>query len=130
MGFELSDLARLLNMGPPAGEAWFEQTESVVGFAPQKPNANRPVILRHWPSSGAIAHVFARTSSLDRVEVLNPGHDHRGDWPRCWLRDDGSIVVSRPLPVPKDALDEAHRLCSDDDPRTIEAVSRARWQKK
>ena len=51
-------------MGPPDGEAWFEQTESIVGFAPQKPSAKRPIILRHWPSSGAIAYVFARTSSL------------------------------------------------------------------
>ena len=30
---------------------------------------------------------------LDRVEVLNPGHDHRDEWPKCWLRDDGSIVI-------------------------------------
>lgn len=128
MGIGLSDLAGLLNMGPPVGEAWFEQTESVVGFAPQKPNANRPIILRHWPNSGAIAYVFARTSSLDRVEVPNPGHDHRSEWPRCWLRDDGNIVVSRPLPVPKDALDEAHRLCSEDHQSTIDAVKKARWQ--
>jgi hypothetical protein len=130
VGFDLSDLAGLLNMGPPVGEAWFEQTESIVGFAPQKPTAKRPIILRHWPDSGAIAYVFARTSSLDRVEVNNPGHDHRQEWPKCWLRDRGSIVVSRPLPVPKDALDEAHRLCSEHDQRTIDAVKRARWQTK
>ncbi|RNM13007.1 hypothetical protein [Nocardioides pocheonensis] len=130
MGFDLSDLAGLLNMGPPAGEAWFEQTESIVGFAPQKPTAKRPIILRHWPDSGAIAYVFARTSNLDRVEVNNPGHDHRQEWPKCWLRDVGSIVVSRPLPVPKDALDEPHRLCSESDQLTIDAVKRARWQTK
>ena len=130
MGLDLSGLAGLLNMGPPEGESWFAQTESIVGFAPQKASANRPIILRHRPSSGAIAYVFARTSSLDRVEVLNPGHDHRDEWPKCWLRDDGSIVVSRPLPVPKDALDETHRLCSDDDDSTIEAVMKARWQTK
>lgn len=130
VGFDLSDLAGLLNMGPPVGEAWFAQTESIVGFAPQKPSAKRPIVLRHWPSTGAIAYVFARTSSLDRVEVPNPGHDHRDEWPKCWLRDDGSIVVSRPLAVPKDALDETHRLCSDDDGSTIAAVMKARWQTK
>jgi hypothetical protein len=130
VGFDLSDLGRLLNMGPPVGEAWFQLTESVVGFAPQKPTANRAIIVRHWPSSGAIAYVFARTSNLDRVEVFNPGHDHRATWPKCWLRDDGSIVVSRPLPVPKDALDESHRLCSDDDGSTIDAVMKTRWQTK
>lgn len=130
VGLDLSGLAGLLNMGPPVGDSWFAQTESIVGFAPQKASANRPIILRHWPSSGAIAYVFARTSRLDRVEVLNPGHDHRDEWPKCWLRDDGSIVVSRPLPVPKDALDETHRLCSDDDSSTIEAVMKARWQTK
>lgn len=130
MGFDLSDLAGLLNMGPPVGEAWFQQTEAVVGFAPQKPNDKRPVIVRHWPSSGAIAYVFARTSKDYSVEVPNPAHDHRHDWPKCWLGEDGNIVVSRPLPVPKDALDEAHRMCSEGDQNTIDAVKKARWQTK
>lgn len=130
MGFDLSNLAQMLNMGPPIGEAWFEQTESVVGFAPQKPNAMRPVVLRHWPDTGPVAYVFARSSKRDRVEVHSPGHDHRTEWPKCWLREDGNIVISRPLPVPKDALDEVHRLCSEDDQGTIDAVKKARWQTK
>lgn len=129
MGFGLKDLAGLLNMGPPIG-AWFQQTEAVVGFARGKDSANRPIIVRHWPDSGPIAHVFARTSNLDRTEVRNPAHRHQAEWPKCWLREDGNIVVSRPLPVPKDALDEAHRLCSEDDQRTIDAVKKARWQTK
>ncbi|GAB3602518.1 hypothetical protein GCM10027411_07380 [Microbacterium aureliae] len=130
MGIGLADLAALLNMGPPEGEAWFEQAEKIVGFAPQKPNDKRPVILRHWPGSGAIAYVFARTSKNYRVEVPNPAHSHRHDWPRCWLSEDGNIVVSRPLPVPKDALDESHRLCNEDDQSTVDAVKTARWQTK
>lgn len=129
MGFGLEDLAGLLNMGPPIG-AWFAQTEAVVGFACGKDSANRPVIVRHWPSSGATAYVFARTSNLDRMEVWNRGHSHRNEWPKCWLRDEGNIVISRPLPVPKDALDEDHRLCSEDDLATIDAVKAARWQTK
>ena len=128
MGNGLADLARLLNMGPPIG-AWFQQTEAVVGFARGKDSANRPIIVRHWPSSGPIAYVFARTSNLDQIDVQNPGHDHREEWPRCWLQNDGNIVVSQPLPISKDALDEAHRLCLDDDPATIDAVKAARWQK-
>lgn len=130
MGINLSDLAALLNMGPPGCESWFQQTEAVVGFAPQKPRANRAVILRQWPSAGPIAYVFARTSNLDGVELRNPGHQHRSTWPKCWLRDDGNIVLSRPLSVAKDALDEAHRLCSEDDQATIDAVKAARWQTK
>lgn len=129
MGIGLADLAGLLNMGPPM-YAWFQQTEAIVGFAPQKPNAMRPIILRHWAPSGPLAYVFARTSSLERAEVRNPAHDHREEWPKCWLRDDGNIVVSRPLPVLKDALDPTHRLCSEDDQTTIDAVKAARWQTK
>lgn len=129
MGIGLADLAVMLNMGPPMC-AWFQQTEAIVGFAPQKPRAMRPIILRHWAPSGPLAYVFARTSSLDRVEVHNPGHDHHEEWPKCWLREDGNIVVSRPLPVTKDALGEAYRLCSEDDQATIDAVRAARWQTK
>ncbi|GAB3393317.1 hypothetical protein GCM10027568_22180 [Humibacter soli] len=129
MGIGLADLAGLLNMGPFM-YAWYQQTEAVVGFAPQKPHAMRPIIVRHSPPSGPLAYVFARTSSLDRVEVRNPGHDHHEEWPRCWLRDEGNIVVSRPLPVATDALDESHRLCSEDDQATIDSVKAARWQTK
>lgn len=127
MGIGLEDLARMLNMSPPTG-AWFEQTESVVGFAPQKPGAMRPVILRHWAPTGAIAVVFARTTKDYSVEVVNAAHDHNGDWPKCWLHEDGNIIVSRPLPIAKEDLDEAHRLCFEDDQATIDAVKAARWQ--
>ncbi len=129
VGIGLADLARVLNMGPPIG-AWFAQTEEVVGFAPQKRGAMRPVILRHWDATGAIAFVFARTTKDYRVEVSNPGHNHRDGWPKCWLKDDGNVIVSRPLPIAKDDLDEEHRLCFDDDQATIDAVKRARWQTK
>ncbi len=129
VGIGLEDLARVLNMSPLTG-AWFEQTESVVGFAPQKPSAMRPVILRHWAPTGAIAVVFARTTKTYRIEVFNPAHDHRDDRPKCWLREDGNIIVSRPLPIAKDDLDEAHRMCFEDDQATIDAVKAARWQTK
>lgn len=126
--YGLSDLAALLNMGPPEG-AWFAQTEAVVRFAPGKDSALRPIILRHWPDHGPIAYVFARTTKFYEVEVRNPGHDHRDQWPKCWIGEEGNIVVSRPLPVPKEALDEKHRLCSEDDAATIEAVEGAPWQR-
>ncbi len=126
MGMGLSDLAGLLNMGPPEGESWFEQTEEVVGFAPQKPSAQRPIILRRW-QKGPTAVVFPRTSHVESDGVANPGHSHRAAWPKCWLRDDGRIVLSRPVVLAKDALDEAHRLCSEDDQATIAAVLAARW---
>lgn len=129
MGIGLADLARVLNMGPPMG-AWFEQTEAVVGFAPQKPGAMRPVIMRHWAPNGVVAVVFARTTKDYNLEVPNPAHDHRSEWPKCWLRAPGNIIVSRPLPIAKDDLDEAHRLCLEDDEATIDEVKAARWQTK
>ena len=127
MGNGFADLARMLNMSAPMG-AWFEQTEAVVGFAPQKPSEMRPIILRHWAPTGAIAVVFARTTKNYSVEVTNPAHDHRSEWPRCRLSEAGNIVVSRPLPVAKDDLDEAHRLCFEDDQATIDAVKAAQWR--
>lgn len=128
-GFEA--LAGLRNiMGPPDGEAWFVQTEAVVGFARGKDSATRPIILRHWPDAGPIAYVFARTTKSYSVEVPNPVHDHRDEWPKCRLNEDGNIIVSRPLPVPKDALDEDHRVCNEGDQATIDAVKQARWQTK
>ncbi|WP_394553704.1 hypothetical protein ACDF64_04725 [Agromyces sp. MMS24-JH15] len=130
MGYGLEDLAGLLNMHPPIAEAWFEQTEAVVGFAPQKPSSMRPIILRHWAPSGPLAFVFARTSNLDRLEVRNPRHDHVSVWGKCRLHEEGNIIVSRPLPVPRDALDENHRMCSEEDQDTIDAVKSAPWKTK
>lgn len=125
MGFEA--LAGLLGvMGYPECETWFQQTEEVVGFAPQKPSAKRPIILRRW-QNGPTAVVFPRTSRLADSELRNPGHSHKSTWPKCWLHDEGSIVLSHPVVLNKDHLDEHHRLCAEEDLTTIDAVRAARW---
>jgi len=124
----LEQLAALLGeIGYPEGETWFHQTEAVVGFAPQKPDAMRAIILRRW-QKGPTAVVFPRsTSELAKHELPNQAHTHQAAWPKCWLRDNGRIVLSRAVVLAKDALDEAHRLCTEDDPATIAAVKAARW---
>lgn len=121
---DLDGLRSMLGFGPVEGEAWFCQTEQVIGFAVQK-SGMRAVILREW-GTGPIAKVFARTTaSQQRPELVNPGHTHQATFPDCWLTRDASIVLSMPLPLDKAHLKQENRLCSEDDSSTVAAVMAA-----
>lgn len=119
---ELDALRHMLGFGPTEGEAWFVLPESIVGFAPQKPDSLRAIILGAW-GTGQMAVVFPRSRSDQRQkEHLNPAHVHHDDFPDCWLKDQAWVVLSRPIRVSKDELRDDSRLCTEDDPATIAAV--------
>ena len=117
----LDGLRARLGLGPPEGEAWFHLPERELPFAPQK-DGTRALVLRRWPESGPLATVYARTTQKHGNEPLNPAHNHRSEWPSCWLSVDAWIVTRYPLPVSKGKLCDANRLCSEDHQPTVDAV--------
>jgi len=117
----LDGLRARLGLGPPEGEAWFHLPDKDLPFAPHK-NKHRAIVLRLWPESGPLAVVYARTTQKHKSEPLNPAHGHRAEWPGCWLDREGWVVTRLPMPVSKDKLCDANRLCSEDDQDTVKAV--------
>lgn len=116
----LDDLRAALGFGPTEGEAWFDLPEQTAGFATQK-TRTRAVILYRW-SNGPIATLFARTSTR-KQPLTNPPHTHQDEFPDCWLRKEGWIVTARPLPIDKTHLTDDTRMCTEDDPATIAALT-------
>lgn len=116
----LDDLRAALGFGPTEGEAWFDLSEEIAKFAPQK-TTNRAVILYKW-GTGPIATLFARTGSRPQP-LVNPAHTHQVEFPECWLRKQGWIVTARPLPIDKAHLTDDTRMCTEDDAATIAALT-------
>jgi hypothetical protein len=117
---DLDALRALLGLGPTEGEAWFQLPDQDLGFARHK-KGNRALLLRRW-GAGPIATVLPRTTSHHHGEPLNPAHDHRRDFPNCWLDQDAWIVTRYPINVAKPDLNDRTRMCTEDHAPTIAAV--------
>lgn len=109
-----------LGFGPVEGEAWFQLPDAELGFASHK-SGTRALILRTW-GGGPLAVVLPRTRTPHSDELVNPAHDHRGTYPRCWLGVPAWVVTRYPISVAKSSLTDASRLCSEEDPATVAAV--------
>lgn len=124
----LDQLASLLGVvGYPEGETWFFLNDATLNWSTKSASSGHPVILRRW-SKGPIAVVFPRNTSpkAGATTIPSPAHTHKINNPKCRLNVDAHITVLG-LSVAKDELDEASRLCSEEDPTTIAAVKAARW---
>jgi hypothetical protein len=119
--FDLDALRAFLDMGPTEGEAWFHLPEEKVGFAPHKAGKTRALVLRRW-GTGPLAVVYPRTTRDRPKEPLNPAHNHRATYNKCWLDKAARVLTRHPIPIAKDDLTEEWRLCSEEHEPTIRAV--------
>lgn len=116
---DVSEIRRRLNIGPNAGVAWFSVDEKEVAFAPHKSPGHRAVVVRHWPDNSPLAWVFAR-SATSSTGVHHAQHDHKVEYPRCWLARTAKIVTNVPLTIKKSTLDHTTAMCEEPD----EAITR------
>lgn len=118
---DVSEVRRRLNIAPTAGSAWFSVDEKEVAFAPHKTPGHRAVILRDWPENGPLAWVFAR-SKTSSSGLSHLPHQHKAEYPHCWLAQRAKIVTALPLTIKKSALDHSTAMCEESDQAITFAV--------
>ena len=123
----LDELAALLGqIGYVKGESWFQLSDKVLDWSTRSATANHAVILRSW-QGGPTAVVFPRnTSASASTQCANPGHTHKTEFPKCWLRQNAHVTLMA-VTAPKDVLNEDSHLCNEEDVATIAWVKAARW---
>ena len=120
---DVAHIRAALGIGFEAGTAWFSLDEADVPFAPQKTPGQRAVVLRRW-REGPVVHVYAR-STTSRYGLVHVRHDHREEFPTCWLAKRARIVLARALPVKRRCLSDESYMCAEPDPAVTTAVMNA-----
>lgn len=111
---DVSEIRKRLQIAPRPGIAWFSVNETHLAFAPHKAPGHRAVVLRTWPANSPLAIVFAR-STTSRTGINHGPHEHKQEFPRCWLNRNARIVVEWPLSARKSLLDRKTAMCEEPD---------------
>lgn len=117
---DLDRVRAVLGIGFDEGAAWFSLDEKETPFAPQKSPGHRALLLRKW-SWGPVAWVVAR-SRTSNAGLQHSPHDHKADFPACWLNSRALIVTDWCFTVQRKLLNSDSYMCAEPDASISAAV--------